>query len=601
MHIVKSINCLIFILILISCNQNNRQIDSTQLNDELGTRIKMASERLVFGKEPEITEDFLLACITNDPKFSRRFTEYSGDQCGRYLSTFSLLQVNRNPIDLHSLVKKIIANQKPDGRFGNTDLVFDPAKLSGNHMALLWGNGRLLTGLMDYYAVYKNQDALRAAEKLGKFLTDVAHGCSHPEVIEKFKTMGAMGFICFTQITDGLVKLYEQTSDKKYLALASSIYKLLPPFGNQHSHGFLNTVYGVMRLYNATKDTIHLNFAKHIYQQVVNSPNYLVSGGVPEYFGEHSPNNYRDEGCSEADFLMLSLELWKATHQMDYLDKAEYCLFNELMFNQYISGDFGSHVIDERLGFSSSHQQGRCWWCCDYHGLQAMIEARNSIVTVQNGAKQVNLYCFTKYKDADIAFTLGKAARNEAIYNLEFDSCGNSEQVMSLRIPSWSARTSVLINGQEAIAKPENGYVHLKQVWKKGDRITINLVYKLQLITSDRKTLSFTEMPEKLTKTALQYGPYLMSVDDIYSTPFMAEPSDRNMIYLQGKNLIAGKAENAIAPLTSNLSEAYLQFDYKHEGYYAIGKIKMRPMSEVTHGPLPNNVQLWFNFGREIQ
>jgi len=593
---IKSI-ILIMIMVLTSCSQEERQISSTQVNDELETRIKMATERLVFGKEPEITEDFVLAGITLDPKFACRFTEYSGDQCGRYLSTFSRIRVKGNPIDLNGLVKKIVANQKPDGRFGNVDLIFDPTKLTGNHMALLWGNGRLLTGLMDYYAVYKDQEALKAAEKLGKFLTDVAQSCSRPEVIEKFKTMGAMGFICFTQITDGLVKLYEQTADTKYLTLAGSVYKLLPPFGNQHSHGYLNTVYGVMGLYRATKDTADLNFTRRIYQQVVNSPNYLISGGVPEYFGEHSTVNFRDEGCSEADFVLLSFELWKATENVDYLDKAEYCLLNELMFNQYNSGDFGSHNIDEKFGFVPAHCQGRCWWCCDYHGLQAMIEAHNCIVTIQNRAKQVNLYSPIIYKDGDIAFTLRKKAGNESIYNIEIDSCGNLEQVLALRVPSWSSRTTISINDKAANVKPENGYIHLKRVWKKGDHLSVNLTYKLQMVTFDRKTFSLAEMPNKLSKAALRYGPYLMSVDDGYNAPFMAEPSDGNVIYLLEKELAEGKVEKAIAP-SSSLGEAYLQFDYKHEGYYAIGKVKMRPMSEVSHGPLPN-VQLWFNFEKK--
>lgn len=592
---MKYIISIIFILTLISSGQ---KICSAQVDDELGLRIKMASERLVFGKEPEITQDFLLAGLTLDPKFSRRFTEFSGDQIGRYLSTFSRMQVKGNPIDLNELVKKIVANQKPDGRFGNNNLVFDPNKLTGNHMALLWGNGRLLTGLMDYYAVYKNPEALKAAVKLGKFLTDVAQSCSRPEVIEKFKSMGAMGFICFTQITDGLVKLYDQTTDKKYLALAGSIYKLLPAFGNQHSHGFLNTVVGVMTLYNANKDTSCLNFAKRIYQKVVSSSNYLISGGVPEFFGEHhddSLDKSRDEGCSEADFVKLSLELWKATDNMDYLDKAEYCLLNELMYNQFDSGDFGSHPIAENFGFEIAQAPGHCWWCCDYHGLQCLLEAQDIIVTANNGVKKVNLYSYVKYKDADIAFTLNKKVRNEANYNLVIDSCGKSEQTVALRAPLWAAQTTVLVNGKEVASKPENGYVQLKRVWKKGDQIAINLNYKLQLVTFNRKTMSVTEMPEKLSKAALQYGPYLMSVDDVYSTPFMAEPSGRNMIHLQGKDLAAGKTVKAAAPPTSNLAEAYLQMDYSHDGYYQIGKVTMRPMSEVTHGKLPN-VQLWFNF-----
>jgi hypothetical protein len=89
-----------------------------------------------------------------------------------------------------------------------------------------------------------------------------------------------------------------------------------------------------------------------------------------------------------------------------------------------------------------------------------------------------------------------------------------------------------------------------------------------------------------------------MSVDDVYSTPFMAEPSGRNMIHLQEKDLAAGKTVKAAAPPASNLAEAYLQMDYKHDGYYQTGKVTMRPMSEVTHVIL-HNVQLWFNFEKK--
>ena len=595
---MKHLFSILIILAFVSCKQSKKQ-STSQINDELGTRIKMASERLVFGKEPEMTEDFLLAGVTLDPKFGVRFAEYSGDQAGRYLSTFSRIQVQGSPVDLDVLVKKIIANQKPDGRFGDAGLVFDPAKLTGNHMALLWGNGRLLTGLMDYYVVSKNPEVLQSAVRLGKFLTDIAQSCTRPEVIEKFKTMGAMGFICFTQITDGLVKLYEQTSDAKYVELAGSIYQLLPEFGNQHSHGYLNTVLGVVGLYNATKDTSHLNFAKHIYSQVVSSNNYLITGGVPEFFGEEGfADGFRDEGCSEADFVMLSLELWKATGNMDYLDKTEYCLLNEMMYNQYCSGDFGSHPFDKKFGFTLSHSQGRAWWCCNYHGLQAMLAARDIIVTNKNGEKQVNLYSYTRYKDADMAFTLGKVAKNEAKYNIVIDSCGNSERVIALRAPSWANATTVMVNGKESVEMPVDEYIHLKQTWKKGDEITIDFAYKLQLVTFDRKTIPVAEMPEKLSQTALQYGPYLMSVDDVFSLPFMSEISRDNIIYLQEKDLAGGNPVKAAAPAASNLGEAYLQMDYKHDGYYQTGKVTMRPISEVTYGQLPN-VQLLFNFERK--
>ena len=231
---------------------------SVPIPDELNTRIKMVTDRIVFGDEPKLTEDFLLACVTLDPQFSRRFTEFSGDQCGRYLSAFSRIKIPGNPVDLGNLARKIALAQRSDGRFGNDTLDFsNHLKLSGLHMALLWGNGRLLTGLMDYYAVSK-------------------------------------------------------------------------------------------------------------------APDFLISGGVPEFFDAKGPKKgSRDEGCSEADFVMVSLELWKATEKVEYLERAEYCLYNELMYNQFDSGDFGSHPISQNFGFELATSQWRCWWCCDYHGLQA--------------------------------------------------------------------------------------------------------------------------------------------------------------------------------------------------------------------------------------
>jgi len=593
---MKAIAYLLIFLVLTSCVQNKKINNSTPSLSELDLRIKMASERLVFGKEPEITEDFLLAGVTLDSKFPVRFSEFSGDQVGRYLSTFSRMKVTDNPIDLDSLVRKVIATQKKDGRFGDENLVFDPSKLTGNHMALLWGNGRLLTGLMDYYAVNKNQEALQAALKLGEFLTAIAQSCTRPDVIEKFKEMGAMGFICFTQITDGLVKLYVHTSDKKYVELATSIYKLLPEFGNQHSHGYLNTVLGVVGLYNATSDTSHLNFAKRIYQQVISSNNYLITGGVAEFFGKEGVGyGIRDEGCSEADFVMLSLELWKATNDIQYLDKMEFCLHNALMYNQYNSGDFGSHPFDENFGFTLSSSQGRAWWCCDYHGLQALLMARDIIVTGHNGVKQINLYSDIQYNSSDLAFTISKAAKNKSTYSLAIDSSRNLNQGIAFRIPYWVSAIKLAVNGKETDEKPINGYIELKRVWKKGDVVTIDLAYKLQLIDFERKAISVSTLPEKPFKAALQYGPYLMSVDDAISLPFMAEPSGGNIIYLNSKDWIDGKPPSAQAPDSSNLGEAYLKMDYKHDGYYTNGQVTMRPMSEATHGPLPN-VQLWFNF-----
>ena len=567
--------------------------------DEMDARIKMITNRIAFGDEPKLTEDFIVACVTLDPKFDRRFTEFSGDQCGRYLSAFSGIQIPENPVDIREVAQKIIRTQKADGRFGNADLNFDdPMKLEGNHMALLWGNGRLLTGLMDYYLTSKDPAVLQSAVKLGNFLLKTAQSCLQKSVVERFKTMGAMGYICFTQITDGMVKLYEQTSDKNYMQTASSIYLLLPPLGNQHSHGFLNTLLGVMHLYKVTNDPKQLAYVEKIYAQVLEAPDFLISGGVPEFFNaEGTKPGSRDEGCSEADFIMVSLELWKATGNVQYLDRAEYCLNNELMYNQFESGDFGSHPIRKNFGFEVATSPGRCWWCCDYHGLQAMLEARKIIVTNHNGQKQVNLFAHINYRDSDLAFTLSKNSRSSSGYTLRIDSCKKSMEVIALRIPTWTKEIFISLNGQKIEGKKENGYLLFNRIWAKGDDLQINLIYQLKITTLDKQFYTLAQMPISLKKAALQYGPYLLSADDGFSTAFLAEPAGRNVIYLSEKEIKPVTSALKMVP-ASNLLDGYLEMEYRHEGYYAPGKVILRPMSEVTYGHQAN-VQLYFNFEKK--
>jgi DUF1680 family protein len=268
------------------------------------------------------------------------------------------------------------------------------------------------------------------------------------------------------------------------------------------------------------------------------------------------------------------------------------------MYNQYCSGDFGSHPFDKNFGFEIAHSQGRAWWCCDFHGLQAMIEARSIIVTNRNGTTQVNLYSPVRTRNSELAFTLRKVSKDQSVYEFVIDSCGKTELSIAFRTPSWSSQTNLKINGKEIVTKPENGYIFLKQTWKKGDVVSISLKYKLQIVSFDRKKMTVASMPSKLEKTAIQYGPYLLSVDDVFSTPFLAEPSGGNIIFLPEKELLAGKIVRAKAPEASNLGEAYLQMNYKHDGYYKIGKVTMRPVSEVTYGQLPN-VELWFNFDKK--
>jgi DUF1680 family protein len=583
------------LFLIFACTGKKEQPNKQTQNDELELRIEKAYNRVMFGKNPEMDEDFLLACLTLDKKFERRFTNFSGDQPGRYLSIMSVSDVKNNPINLNEFVDKVIDLQKPDGRFGNESLSFEPDKITGEHMALLWGNGRLFAGLLDYYGKYKYDKALQSAKKLGDFLAVVTTSCTTRENIEMLKSMGAMGFICFTQNIEGLVKLYQFTSDGKYLKLAETIYPLLPERGTQHSHGFLNTIRGVLMLYDETKKEEQLAFVVSRYNDVVNSPDYQVTGGVPEFFGGFVPREgYRNEGCSEVDFLMLSLALWRSTGDEKYLDKAEYCLMNELFYNQYGTGDFGSHLIDTVVGFRTSAMEDRAWWCCTYHGIMGMVDAQNNIVTRENGSLKINLYFHHHYTGEDISVSVENSALKTGSFDIEIENHSEKEVLIELRKPYWAKSASVKVNGKTVETAEKNGYLQLNRNWNKNDIISVDFEYNTLIRTKKGEVFTYETLPQTPVKGALIHGPYLLAANDFSNWQFMSEPSWNNIIY------IAPDFAPGNQPKTPNgiQDKAILSFVYKHEGDYKTDTVTLRPISENTFQH-PANVQLWFNFQKK--
>jgi DUF1680 family protein len=584
-------------IILLSCSEPDPLILTS---DELGERIQMAVDRFVYGIEPAITEDFLLAGLTLDPQFKRRFTLYSGDQSGRYLSTFAQLKVEDNPINIHRLVQQIIANQKSDGRFGSETLDFTAGKLQGNHMALLWGNGRLLNGLLDYYKAHQDAAVLKSAKKLGDFLISITACCMQPDIIEKFKKKGAMGFICFTQNIEGLVKLYNATNNRAYIEVAEKIYPLLPEMGSQHSHGYLNTLRGILQLYNITKRPEQLTFVTTRYKEILESDSYLVNGGVAEFFGgSGSVEGYRDEGCSEADWLMLSLELWQTTGQTHYLDKAEYCLMNAMMSNQFNSGDFGHHHIKPGFGYILSECEGRAWWCCTYHGLQAMLKAHHLIVTRNEEFRNVNLFYNCSYRDRAIGFTFNRMNIINPTYRLIINHALTEEVAIGIRKPYWVKKMTIKLNGQSIPPDVNESGILIRRMWKSHDHVDIKLDYKVQIITRDHKSIPFEKVTGNLYNVALQYGPYLMSIDDGLMPAFMAEPAMGNILLLN-KETFTYAANNMKPELAENtrIPDGYLLLNYQHDGFYGENKVIMRPLSEITHQRLAN-ARVWFNLKKQ--
>ncbi len=573
---------------------------------ELGERIRLTADRLTGGGLPRYTRDFILADVTLDRQ--RRFTEFSGDLSGRYVEALSLLPPE-GPFDLPGLVAEILRHQRPDGRFGDASLTYTADAIAAPHMALLWGNGRLLLGLTQFHATHGGDDVLRAAVRLADFLVGVRKQCAEPAVAQRLEGQGAFGIICFTQLVEPLALLARTAARADYLAAAREIVPMLGPRGIQHAHGYLTTLRGMVTLSEAAGDGDLLERVEALYRDYVASPDLPYLGGALEYFGWEDPSvsedqrrslvaasghDPRDEGCAVADMLRLSLQLWKATGRTEYLDRAERCLLNHFYFNQFSTGDFGHHVF-VRNGIKPTESVGRAWWCCTMHGHRAFRDVLDAMAAPTEGGLQVNLFqdadwtgdgfdCAVRYRaDSPVRSRLSVEVRRSA----------GGPRAVSLRRPPWAKAATLLVDGvPEPLADGDT--LTVRRSFAQGSRVEMVLDHRLLFETRDRQTLETPPDGDAL----LFLGPWLYAVDDALEPLFFSEP----WVGESTVTLHAPLAVPALGPSPQRFADPSrrLAASYSHGGFAGEQPLVLRPISEQAGGA-PGAVATWLRYRRAGQ
>jgi DUF1680 family protein len=457
----------------------------------LHDRYELTLKRVLSGDSPAYTEEFLLADVRPDPV--RRFTEYSGDLSGRYigaLATASTVYGVHFP-GLDTLVEQTIALQKSDGYFGST---FHYDQPTDDDLALLWGNGRLLVGLLEYDRLKPSPQVKSTCRRLGDFLLRIGPLMLSNQIRDSFDAKHfSSSYICWMQQTEGLANLYMATGDERYRKLAEDIAAVITRRPGDHVHGYLTSLRGVMDLYKATGDARFLEQCEAAWDDVHQSQDQLITGGVPEGW---SPNKHRTEGCAEADWVRLSLSLWKSTGNQKYLALAERAIFNELAFNQFATGDFGHRLYSE-TGLPADGAV-RAWWCCTLHGLRCFPDIHTSVFRWQDGGLWFDMPIDSRIETDTLSAASVSSLAEDGTIRIRVLATGKSSASVHIRKPEWAREVLIRINGSAREFPSNNGFVDIHRPWTAGD--TIEMKYAMQLRSE----------PSGENRTAYTYGPWLL-------------------------------------------------------------------------------------------
>jgi DUF1680 family protein len=439
----------------------------------------------------------------------------------------------------------------------------------------------MLIGLLEYYDLTHRPDALAAARKLGDFLVNAGPRFNSEQVRaayngEKF----AVGYICWTNSLEGLVELYRVTKAEPYLALAREIAARTDRHPSQHSHGFLTTVRGVVALYKLTGEKRYLEQAEAAWRGVLDSGNVLVQGAVPEMF---APQIKRDEGCSEADWLRLSLELWDLTRQPKYMQQAQLTLFNEMALNQFHTGDFGHHTFsNEGLAAPFAH----AWWCCTFHGLRALSAVFQSVFHSESGTLYYDLPVDGQGTAPGLTIHAESALERNASVELTVAKADGQSHELRVRVPEWASAVKLSLAGQPLKTSLEDGYLAASRVWKAGDVLTATYALQTRLVMRGSEG----------RQVAVFHGPWLLAVDQTTSPAFFDEPSNENKVKLPE---IDGHVQLKPAPMEATAARfavpvAHFRLNYLPGGYSIQPQTALlRPIAEYTDGPDQNELDFW--------
>ncbi|MBN2294489.1 MAG: glycoside hydrolase family 127 protein [Pirellulales bacterium] len=425
---------------------------------------------------PLDSTDFILADLSLKQK--RRYTEYSGDISGRWIGAAAFLApIYPQPFAAFEKIRsEATTYQKNDGHFGaDQDL---PNIDHDRDKAILWGNGRLLIGLVEAYEQTGDEKMLQAAKKLGDYYIAIDPVFNKPEILARKPG----GYVVnmetyYLSGIEGLAALGRVTKDARYLNEGKRIGESaveIKNFDDIHSHGRLCAVRGFAELYAACGELHWLEAAERDWK-IFMEKHRLPTGGIKEVLNRQCK---RDEGCTISDWLRLNLVLWQLSGKGCYLDEAERCLKGHFIYNQYPNGGAGHrvlHLVNGRtVGFGDTGEEA--WWCCSKHWARATADVARLAVTGGAHGPSINLMvdCAGSVEGPGGKWKIDQRETEDGLH-VSLQSPREIEATLRIHRPSWAREGARLeIPAGLSLRESEDAWF-VDGIWKGKQEIVVHL------------------------------------------------------------------------------------------------------------------------------
>jgi len=534
----------------------------------------------VRGYIDRIITNWLLKAPTQNPAMLQMFADrekkpppdllpWSGEFAGKYLTASTqILRLTRNDalaVHLRAFVHQLIALQDANGYLGPFPSEY---QLSGRAPNVrnsgtwdAWGHYHAMIGLLMWHELNGDDEALAAAQKIGDLL------CARFLGERKVSDIGSPDQN--QSVIHGLTRLFETTGKREYCDLALEIVQefATPGAGDYLRTALegkefyatpkprwesLHSIMGLAELYRITGTEEYRRAFEHIWWSIVKLDRHN-NGGFSS--GEQAVGNPYHPGaietCCTIAWVAMSIDMLHLTGNSVVADEIELSTLNSVVglhspdgiwstYNTPMDGRRIPSTTDISFQIRPGSEQLNC---CSVNAARGFGMISDWALMKETGRVDnhetlvINWFgpslLATMIDGVQVTLTQETTYPNGGHILLRVDSEKPVAFTLKVRVPYWSAKSSVTVDGHDE-QPPAGSYYAITRQWRSGDRIDIDLDMRLRAWVGERECTG---------KVALYRGPLLLAHENQAKSDDALPPLD---IRTTTSKAIADAPENGV-------------------------------------------------------
>ena len=384
----------------------------------------------------------------------------------------------------------------------------------------IWGRKYTLLGLLAWHEQTAREAYLTAAQRQADLLlAEVGPGGASPFENDMWHGLAS------SSVLEPMALLYRRTGELRYLSFAKYLVDLwatpegpdlvrkalagTPVFemfekpqaevkgygsaGKSKSYEMMSCYEGLTELYRSTGEAEFRDAVLQVYDNIGETELTVIGSGsdwerwcdgrrrqtVPWHKGM--------ETCVTVTWIKLAAQLLRLTGDPRYADDIERSAYNALFGAQAVDGTWWCHHtplagLKERAPTQCGMEQN----CCVANGPRGLMLLPQLAIMTDHAGPVINFYeDATATADlpggnhADLVIS-GGYPRSESV-TIQVRPDRPAAFTLKLRIPAWSDRTTLTVNGEALPAKPGT-YADLTRRWQAGDEVRLTLDLRARVV-----------------------------------------------------------------------------------------------------------------------